>query len=421
MKKFLLLLSCCLATWCSVQAGMKSSASCSEASGMTQGTVMQASAPLAASAYDDGCHITSATFDASKSVINIKYTSRNASTIRFQLLSIRKGGNIGEPVIINSYNINGSATMPVNPTWEEGQYVVLMYVNGSPRSNFDVFVTPQGKLGNISYSDSNNNVTVSYTMKNAFNSDATLRVIDSNGNEVLKYIKDPNTSKSISFGYKLTPKVTYTFKLYSKSTLLDTKTYVYIPTPINPSGTIQTVTYEPYGTSITVDYILKNAENPTVSIYDYWSGSLIKGGVAIANSSSSKRITIDGLALESWYRYIVKISANGGKWSTEKEFKTETVLPNPRPSVDAITNLNYNISTNKLAVDYSLKNSGSTVEIILMSTKSGRNYSSGSWREMNDHGTANVSIPSENGSVLYVVLLKVNGSIQASKQINISR
>ena len=58
MKKFLLLLSCFLATWCSVQAGPKSSPEIS---------LMQASAPAAAPAPTNyPAVINSATYDPKK-------------------------------------------------------------------------------------------------------------------------------------------------------------------------------------------------------------------------------------------------------------------------------------------------------------------------------------------------------------------
>ena len=60
MKKFLLVLSCCLATWCSVLAGPKSSPEIS---------LMQASAP-AARAYA----IKSVSYDPSTRVILVKFT-----------------------------------------------------------------------------------------------------------------------------------------------------------------------------------------------------------------------------------------------------------------------------------------------------------------------------------------------------------
>ena len=73
MKKFLLVLSCFLATWCSVQAGLKCSTSGSELYGMSQSaSMLMASAPVAAPVPAYPAVIEDLKYDSSNKTVAIK-------------------------------------------------------------------------------------------------------------------------------------------------------------------------------------------------------------------------------------------------------------------------------------------------------------------------------------------------------------
>lgn len=106
MKKFLLVLSCCLATWCSVQAGPKSSPEIS---------LMQASAPapsnypavLSSAAYDKDNH----------KKVNVHFTAYQNGYVSFDLQGVQKLEDLGVTHVSagagsNGYGYNVSFTLP---------------------------------------------------------------------------------------------------------------------------------------------------------------------------------------------------------------------------------------------------------------------------------------------------------------------
>lgn len=104
MKKFLLVLSCCLATWCSVQAGPKSSPEIS---------LMQASAPapsnypavLSSAAYDEN--------DSKK--VKVSFTANQTGYVSFDLQGVQKLEDRGVTPVSGgrSYSIS----FPVPDSW----------------------------------------------------------------------------------------------------------------------------------------------------------------------------------------------------------------------------------------------------------------------------------------------------------------
>lgn len=416
---------------------MKSSASCGENSELSQKAVvanlMQASAPSTVSSSDGNGNQITAEYDIENSTITVNSTTRYASSAYLGLINSHGKcstpghgrGTIDSPdvtVDINPANIerfSNTRKIVVDRTHEYGEYVVILYVNGKPRCHVSLTVPPYGKFGNnFVYDAANLKLTIPFNIKHSsyFNTHIRIKEIKNSDNN----IKNPNTSSSTQISAsKLEPGKTYTFELYCNDTLLDTKTFT-IPVP---SGTIQDVVYKPFAPSkysVTLDYILNDAYNPVVDIYDLSSGNktLIKGGVAITNSSASKRIVIDNVPIEIGRLYDVVISANGGKWSIHKNLSTNIPV---ETQTDKIANLRYDRGSNRLMVDFSLARSGVTVGFKLLSTKSGRWYDGGSWYDPQSYGTSNITVPSETGSVLYVVVLTVNGKDVASKQIIISR
>ena len=400
MKKILLLLSCFFATWCSVQAGLKSSAS----------SDMMQSSSLLAGAYDADGQIKSATYDANYSEIYVTYSLRNASSAKLGLLSTSTGGIVAE----YSLGVNASSkSCRVDSKLEEGLYVLLLYVNGNIRSNMDVTITAGGKINGFSPSLDNSKLTVSYAFEHAAGYNASLRIF--NGSSLVKKvsISNPNTTSSITFdSYSLTAGKTYTFKLYSgeKEIKPSSKNYTM---PLR-AGEILALSH---GTnSITVDYILKYVQAPTILISEDGSDKVIKG-VGISNSSTSKRVTIENLPLEIGKTYKVAIYEHGGQgeWSISK---TITI---GAPSV--ITGLKY--ENGRIKVDFTLEKRGVNVGFKLISTRTGRAYDYNYGYCGQNSGSYSLSLPSDDngyhGNIIYVVLLTVNGQIKADKQIMIAR
>ena len=102
MKKLLLLLSCFLTTWCSVQAANPSGS------------------------------IKSASYNSSNSEIRVTYKTPNAYSASANLYSNQKSAVVNPKHIRLTPSSSNYITegIPVNPEWEEGQYWVYLYVNG---------------------------------------------------------------------------------------------------------------------------------------------------------------------------------------------------------------------------------------------------------------------------------------------------
>ena len=158
MKKFLLVLSCCLATWCSVQAGPKSSPEIS---------LMQASAP--APTYPAG--IKSATYNSKTNKIDVSFTVNIAGKVAFSL----DGGKT------NAWSSNGSlskgghtANVPLKSVPPVGSVVsIVISVDGGICGGLGVYIgeKPQPKtsvsVGEISHDAVNKVVTVNYIISNS--------------------------------------------------------------------------------------------------------------------------------------------------------------------------------------------------------------------------------------------------------------
>ena len=139
MKKFLLLLSCFLATWCSVQAANP--------------------------------QITSATYNESTRHFYVSYTTNYASRANLGLMSMQKGNSIYDPLsptslnVANVYNFSSTQSVKVDATWEECQFYVYLYLNGSNTpscSGMSVNVTAHGRINSITVSG--NKATANYSM-----------------------------------------------------------------------------------------------------------------------------------------------------------------------------------------------------------------------------------------------------------------
>lgn len=108
MKKFLLVLSCCLATWCSVQAGPKSSPEIS---------LMQACAPAVAPAPTQyPAVLSSAAYDKNNcKQVNVSFTANQSGYVSFDLQGVQIAEDLGVTPVSSgsSYNIS----FPVPDSW----------------------------------------------------------------------------------------------------------------------------------------------------------------------------------------------------------------------------------------------------------------------------------------------------------------
>ncbi len=284
MKKILLLLSCCLATWCSVQAGTKASTSSSEMSSAESRTMMLNSA-MAAPSNASGS-ISSLTYNSSNSTITFKYKTTNASSVSLNFLSIQKGGVINpQPITLSPSNgYSSTKTISIDPNWTESEFRLYLYVNGSvageisngkvyPCYEAKVTITALGSIGSIPVSG--NNVSVNYTMQHG-SIYSSLRVYkkNSNGTETLVKrinLSDPNskintsntninTYRNVSFG-KL-EEGEYICKLYSNEKVLATKSF-------EVGNWYDGLKLSKVGNSIKVDFTLsQTGVNVGIVLYD---------------------------------------------------------------------------------------------------------------------------------------------------------
>ena len=242
MKKLLLLLSCCLATWCSVQAGAKYSASSSEVSGMFQeasASNLVLSSPAAATSSGPG-QITSFSYKEKESKICITYKTNNATSASVNLLF---GGRVvnSSPISIPVSNYGTrTAEIPLGYDWQEGMYVVLLYVNGSvkgqissgsvgPCYSVNVNVKAYGNIKTVTADPDAKKLTVKYSLQHGSTTNSSMRIYKGTTLLHSQTISNPNTSvntyKDYSFSYssfadKLVPGKTYTCKLYTNEKLL---------------------------------------------------------------------------------------------------------------------------------------------------------------------------------------------------------
>lgn len=402
MKKILLLLSCFLATWCSsVQAQ----------------TV---------------AYINSASYDADNSQINAYFTSRNAYKIELGFIS-QHGGSLSSPLYKKSFGvIDGAtswATMDVDPNFEEGLYQVLLYVNGSSSvsGNKQVNVTAKGIINSVNVSGSN--ATANYKLWHGIRSNSTMKVFKKNANKtttLLKTIKlsNPNTAKNSTKNVSLGTygDGEYTCVLYTNGRELHRKDFrIKTEIPII-EGEIKLATYTPQFKTLTVEYILKNAASANLTICD-GSGREIKNCGTITNSSSTRKITIENVQYVS-EGYYAKISATPSKGQSKTFTKFISMAggdDGPGYANDEIRNMWYDSSTGQINVDFNLKTSGVNVQLQVVDTRSGGWITGRTWYCPQNCGSDFISVPSYNGTVMYAVILFVNGSPAASKQIMVSR
>ena len=414
MKKTLLLLSCCLATWCSVHAGLKSSASSSEVvSARTNVTMLNST--MAAYGQSSG-QITSASYDANNNTMFVRYSLSGASSAKLRLLQTRTGR------IVNEYSLSVNATSTTIRVYtraytndelyvDEGQYVLLLVVDGNVRSNMNIQITAKGKINSFSPSLDNKKLTVSYTIEHASTYSRTLRI---EGSDFREYLPYPNTTNSYTFdSSKLTPGKTYTFKLYSGDNLLNTMKY----TMPMPAGELASVSYDPDEDqySFFANYKLKYARNPEICIYDNGGKKLLKR-VAISNSSTNTRFKVENVVEPNNY-YQVCICENGNKLTPLMQLSTHIVAPRAT-KIDEIRFEN----GNRFWLKFSVQNAGVNIGFKLISTNTGKSYDYNWGYCTQSQSDYYLYLPSSDCRPgIYVVLLMENNQIKDSKQIYINK
>ena len=181
MKKILLLLSCFLATWCSVQAATPSG------------------------------KINSAKYYADNSTISVNFTTINAYSAKLGLVSDHQGNSMYDPLCPSTYDLRNnnlsSGIVNVDPELEESpNFFVFLYLNGSknPSGAQQVKVTAKGSIKNVVVDREKEKFTVNYSMQHGSAYYSSIRIYDDAGTTQLyrenikKSPSDPNPNTYVN-------------------------------------------------------------------------------------------------------------------------------------------------------------------------------------------------------------------------------
>ena len=302
MKKFLLLLSCFLITWCSVQAANPTG------------------------------KITSATYNTSSSTFKVSYTS-NSSDNSVWMIS-HDTGPVGSRVKLGS----SPATVSLPITARDGEYNLIFYVNGSTCDQKTVTVTKYGHINSVAAS-STSKVTVNYSMFHAksdnFPEKSYLRIVGvNNTTHEISNVKNGSYTWN---NLKLTEGKTYTCEIWVDDKKFDSRTFT-VP---KKYGKINNV-YDISTSSVTVNYTMRNAETSSNS---YLKIGSYKRCITNVENGIYKWT---GLKLTEGQTYTCEIYVDG----IRKHTYTFTV---PKLVSGKINNV-YDISRNSVTVNYTLRN-----------------------------------------------------------------
>ena len=280
MKKLLLLLSCCLATWCSVQAGAKYSASSSEFYSMFQdasASNLMLSSTASTTSNNLPVQVTSFSYKENEGKIHIKYKTDNVSSVSVNFWSIAKQRIVNtDPISIPLANYSArEEAIPLEKDWPDGMYVLLLYVNGSvkgqirsgnvePCNSVDFDIAAKGSIKSFKTDTDAKRFTVNYSLQYGATANSSMRIYDGTTLLHSQTISNPNTSvntyKDYSFSYssfadKLVPKNTYTCKLYTKDRPLCEYDFIMPSVPVWRDG-IKSLTYE--GGRLKINFTVKD-------------------------------------------------------------------------------------------------------------------------------------------------------------------
>ena len=228
MKKFLLFLSCFLTTWCSVQAANP--------------------------------QINSVTYNESSSTFSVSYTS-NSSNNSVWMIS-HDTGPVGSRVTLGS----SPATVDLPITARDGEYNLILYVNGSPCYQKSVTVTKYGHIDKIS-NISTSKVTVNYSMFHSksdnFPEKSYLRIVGvANTTREISNVKNGSYTWT---GLNLAPGQ-YTCEMYGDGKRLDTKSFTVTSSDmvkLTPMG----------GNRLKIDFTLSSTGYVKFMVHTYTLGS----------------------------------------------------------------------------------------------------------------------------------------------------
>lgn len=353
MKKFLLLLSCFLATWCGVQAANP--------------------------------QITSATYDASTSQFYVNCTSGN--NLYIDVICMKTGVEVPK-VSINTYK-----TIDLPITTRPGEYDLVLYANGTPCYDKKVTVTQYGHINKFS-NISTSSVTVNYSMFHAeYPNNSYLRIVGvANTTHKISNVKNGSyTWKNL----KLTEGQTYTCEIYVDGKKLDFGTFT---VPDNRYGHINNV-YDISKSSVTVNYTMRNAKtnNCYLKIGNYKSNN-IKNGEKVIYKWTGLNLPAGKNTCEIYV---------DGKWKHSYVF----TVPNETVYANMIPKLTY--TGGSLKIDFTLRdtgvNVGFRVHAASMSGNTGETKTYDYGRYYQHEGTYTVPVPRYSGLVIYAVELLVDG------------
>ena len=359
MKKFLLFLSCFLITWCSLQAATPSG------------------------------KITSATYNASSSTINVSCTASNSNNVYMDVICMKTGPVVSK-VKLSTYS---STTINLPITSRDGEYDLVLYVNGTPCYDKKVTVSKYGDIDNVT-NISTSSVTVKYNMFHAetdnYPKNSYLKI-----GSAKYYIKNVKNGSYTWTGLNLTAGQTYTCEIYVDGKYFDSYKFT-VPKPKIKYGDITNVT-DISTSSVTVNYTMRNAET---------NNSYLKIGndkyYNIKNVENGSTIWT-GLNLTAGQTYTCEIYVDG-----ERKDTYEFTVPEP-PTEVWYSGLKLAKEGNSIKVDFTLRDTGVNVRIVLydLKTYTTKNVDLGTWSEHT--GTTYIGITPPNGPATYVATLIVNG------------
>ena len=358
MKKFLLFLSCFLTTWCSVQAANP--------------------------------QINSVTYNESSSTFSVSYTS-NSSNNSVWMIS-QATGPVGSRVTLGS----SPATVDLPITARDGEYNLILYVNGSPCYQKSVTVTKYGHIDKIS-NISTSKVTVNYSMFHSksdnFPEKSYLRIVGvANTTREISNVKNGSYTWT---GLNLKAGNTYTCEIWVDDKKFDSRTFT-VQKKKKKEGYINKFTGISTS-SVTVDYTMKSAETNNCYLKIDNKTYYITNGVNV-----NKKCT--GLNLIEDKTYICDMYVDGKKFDSRS-----FTVPNPWSSkIVSITPM----GTGRIKIAFTIRQTGVKVgfRVTTYSGNKGETNYYDYGRYDQHEGTYEVSVPRYTGQVVYAVELFVNGS-----------
>ena len=372
MKKFLLFLSCFLITWCSVQAATPSG------------------------------KITSATYNASSSTFNVSCTASNSNNVYMDVICMKTGPVVSK-VKLSTYS---STTINLPITSRDGEYDLVLYVNGTPCYDKKVTVSKYGDITNVT-NISTSSVTVKYSMFHA----ETDNYPNNSYLKIGNYKHNITNVKNGSYkwtGLKLTEGQTYTCEMYVDGKRFDSFKFT-VPSKYGHINNVSGISKS----SVTVNYIMRNAET---------SNSYLKIGNYKHNITNVENgsYTWSGLNLTEGQTYTCEIYVDGVRKHTYN-----FTVPNP---INQITSATYDANNSTIKANV-LTYNVTTVKLGLLSTALGnsiynplnpKTYSVPNVYGYSSSTTLNVDPTLPEGQVMLILCVNGNTTPSHSVYVNVT-